>query len=598
MTDSWNPSVLNEEIPEVDSYNTAELSKPVGRDTWNSAELNEYINAKTKLEAIRNASITDGRAVFDTYAESKIQEISISLDEDNPVTDIFLLNDSEYPYNEDNSPYTYRVVTKIGISFLRKIIGASIVWNQLVDTDTESVTITSGNKYILWDGSTLTKATSDGTAISVVGGTDKIYDISAMFGSDTVATAITTAKFAELFPDYASYAYSENTIQSVSVSGHKIVGFNQWDEEIESGEINTNTGANAVNASRQRSKNYIEIKNNVQYYLKSNTTTYLFFYDKNKNYIGFHGTQMANKTFIPSELTNAKTGGDSFANAVYMRFRYDSTNSPIGKVCLNFSSAENGQYKPYKSETTALDHTTLRGLFKLDANNNLYADGDIYNSDGSGSVKYGIVDMGSLTWTYNSSYTLFGTNISDKAFGKINLICSKYIVTSEDPSLLTDKCITGRTSGNNIYIKDTAYTDATAFTSAVSGQYIVYELDTPTTATLTPFNPLSDIEDGGTEEFVDYPVSQDDRDVSIPAGVEEMFVSFGRKISVPDPPETLTEATIVIDKDGNVNITDTSGVEPETYETTTDPIYALSGSNNFTVSPGDVTGLKYTKVII
>lgn len=33
---------------------------------------------------------------------------------------------------------------------------------------------------------------------------------------------------------------------------------------------------------------------------------------------------------------------------------------------------------------------TLRGLFKLDANNNLYADGDVYESDGTVTRKYGL----------------------------------------------------------------------------------------------------------------------------------------------------------------------------------------------------------------
>lgn len=39
---------------------------------------------------------------------------------------------------------------------------------------------------------------------------------------------------------------------------------------------------------------------------------------------------------------------------------------------------------------------------------------------------------------------------------------------------------------NAIYVKDTRFTDATAFKTAVTGQPLVYELATPITYTLAP----------------------------------------------------------------------------------------------------------------
>ena len=48
------------------------------------------------------------------------------------------------------------------------------------------------------------------------------------------------------------------------------------------------------------------------------------------------------------------------------------------------------QFEPYVSHTYDLGTDTLRGLFKLDSNNNLYADGDRKTSDGVIQRKYGV----------------------------------------------------------------------------------------------------------------------------------------------------------------------------------------------------------------
>lgn len=59
--------------------------------------------------------------------------------------------------------------------------------------------------------------------------------------------------------------------------------------------------------------------------------------------------------------------------------------------------------------------------------------------------------------------------------------------------------------------------------NAVGANAILYELATPTTATLTPYEKLQPIEQGGTEEFIDYGVQSGTRDVAIPAGNETAY---------------------------------------------------------------------------
>ena len=54
-----------------------------------------------------------------------------------------------------------------GVADVLAIKGNTVVWNQLVGSDTSSVTVPSGHKYLGIIGGTSAIATSDGTAVSV-----------------------------------------------------------------------------------------------------------------------------------------------------------------------------------------------------------------------------------------------------------------------------------------------------------------------------------------------------------------------------------------------------------------------------------------------
>lgn len=312
------------------------------------------------------------------------------------------------------------------------------------------------------------------------------------------------------------YSYSANTIQSVSVSGHKVVGFNQWDEEWEAGGL-TDSGNNDTWTDRIRSKNYISIIPNTNYYFgyfgKQNPNIYVCYYDRNKNFIS------------PRVSYTKKTIHLSPNNACYMRFflyAIPSITTYNNDVCINISSSENGQYKPYIGETTALDHTEQRGIFYLD-NGELKVDGDIYNADGSGSVKYGFVEFDGSSdenWTIRTTaggYTLFehlltNCNIAPST-AQVGL-CNEFPWKND---LSIDS--TYRIQVQTLCVRKDGLT-LEQFKTFLSNNklQIQYPLATQTTASLTPFNPLSTIEQGGTEEFIDYEESAGNRDVAIPVG--------------------------------------------------------------------------------
>lgn len=114
---------------------------------------------------------------------------------------------------------------------------------------------------------------------------------------------------------------------------------------------------------------------------------------------------------------------------------------------------------------------------------------------------YGFVDLGTLNWSYSSFQTTNHYFHADKPddckdkdddVGLTNCCNSKNYVIAPSTAIMNntvDKAINVGGWGNNtnwIYIADTDYTDAATFKAAMSGVYLIYELKTPTTPTITP----------------------------------------------------------------------------------------------------------------
>ena len=126
---------------------------------------------------------------------------------------------------------------------------------------------------------------------------------------------------------------------------------------------------------------------------------------------------------------------------------------------------------------------------------------------------YGFVDMGTLAWVRNGTYSFFSCQISDKkASASGGIICEKYTYGGGKGDSEMSDVPTGIYAGCNtkeIKVKDTAYTDAQTFKTAMNGVYLIYELATPTTPTITPTqfnNLLAEFSIGGAV----YPISWQD----------------------------------------------------------------------------------------
>ena len=267
-----------------------------------------------------------------------------------------------------------------------------------------------------------------------------IIDLTKMFGSAIAdyiyalnqATAGSgVAYFKKLFPK-PYYAYNAGSLLSVKTSAHRMAGFNAY---------NPTTGTAKVVSGNQ-------------YQITGAYTA-----------LSLDGTTItpdANGKFTPSANgTLTVTGGNSTTTCVH----------------LVWDGERDGEYEPYEAHTYTIDDVELRGILKLDAFNNLYADGDRYLPDGT-------VERRFAERTYQSG----------------------------DESLAD------------------AITDGTT---------TVYKITTPTTETADPYQQTQIVDDFGTEEFVDAAVEANERDVAIPVGNETVYKpNLRAKLEMaPDSPD-------------------------------------------------------------
>ena len=431
-----------------------------------------------------------------------------------------------------------------------------------------------------------------------------LVDLTQMFGA-TIANYVYTleratagagvAWFKSLFPkDY--YAYNPGELMSVNAARKETVGFNQWDKEIESGAIDTNTGVNISNTQNYRSKNYIPVISNMVYCYSNKVQQAgirIIFYNHNKEYIG--------------TIVNGNTTPQTFtipSNAAYLRFYWGY----IEGVCINlsWSGSRNGEYEPYKKLSHNLGDVELRGIPKLDANNKLYYDGDTYSNDGTVTRKYGIVDLGTLTW--NASNYRFNTNTTlpnAKRGNHADCLCPMYKSDVGAATRTSDMSVCLANHGY-VYIYDTSFTgDDVAFKTAMSGVYLVYELATPTEETSTPYLNPSHVDDWGTEEFIDRAVEAGDRDVSFPVGHNSKYMANLRDKLQHLPDLAANNGTYIINQSNNAmalisigNIIDNTlseaGKAADAKKTGDELVDLKTANNNTDVVNNIILNKKYT----
>lgn len=199
---------------------------------------------------------------------------------------------------------------------------------------------------------------------------------------------------------------------------------------------------------------------------------------------------------------------------------------------------------------------TLRGIPKWDSTAGaMYYDGDEYASDGTVTRRYGIVDLGTLTWGQASGVSMFYT-ASGPAFGGNGV--AKYrgggvLPGYENAAVDTQNPVDLRwfIANNDVTpilrVSDSRFADAADFKAAMSGVYLVYELATPTTESADPYTGTQWVDEYGTEEFID------SRDVAIPVGHTTFYPENLRTKLEETPDSPATDGDYIMRRSGGQN---------------------------------------------
>lgn len=367
------------------------------------------------------------------------------------------------------------------------------IWANSVETEIATNKIGATIIAASVDGRFRCKATgyTSGTQISITT-KPQVFDLTQMFGS-TIADYIYgleqshagdgVAWFRSLFPN-PYYAYDAGSLRSVKALMKRSTGFNAFDSVTGKAKV---LGGNVY----QITGTYTALSLN-----------------------GVAITPDLSGYFTPSETGELTvTGGNAADTCIHLKWDGD----------------RDGEYEAYKVNEYPFDSDLeLRGIPKLDSNNKLYYDGDVYESDGTVTRRYKtktVFSRGTKDTT-GKLYNIGG--ISDFGFtdNYVRAVCNKLpVVYLTDAMTKSDSGIKSVTLyGPSVYIGG-FIGEESALDTFLQSLELVYELATPTTESAEPYQEIQIVDDFGTEEFVDGGVnaSTPTRDVSIPVGHETKY---------------------------------------------------------------------------
>lgn len=397
-------------------------------------------------------------------------------------------------------------------------------------------------------------------------------DLTQMFGSaiadyiyslEQSNTGSGVAWFKSLF-NKPYYAFNSGELISVSgLSAHKMTGFNQLNEEVAFSALggitktsNGWSGASYLWPSTQTGTaragwSNITFLPNMSYCVTahlsvSGSTTNgrvrVFYTDGTSD----NGNAIAQGS---SGVSTIVSDGSKSVKEVGITYGSNADGTIVVawmNVGFAWDGERDGEYEPYVVHEYTLDpDVTLRGIPKLDADNKLYYDGDIYQSDGTVQRRYGIVTFdGSSDETWNRQtlsggeyvfYVPLNTLVhiepttASTYIGK--MICDKLATVKKHTLLADDFGITGYWDWNAsypnqnwIYIRpNDTVTDVTGIKAWLQANPItvVYELATPTTESAEPYTNPQIVDDWGTGEYV----IAEQSGVKMPVGHETKYTA-------------------------------------------------------------------------
>ena len=312
-----------------------------------------------------------------------------------------------------------------------------------------------------------------------------VIDLTQWFGStDNIPQEVLDTPslfFTKYYPNVDYIAYNTGALMSSKPTALISKSFNVWDEEWEVGDLYSATGREASANDRIRSK-YIKIAPNTTIFfglIGSQGGVLPCWYDKNKNFISSKNEFAFNNSLV------------SPPNAEYLRFATGPSygNTYNHDICINVSNANlNGTYRPYKAPISyPLTLPILRSAGSV--------------QDDVSKVRIGVVDLGTLSWHYETDTNVFSTT-GLTGLVKNERACpiiSTLYINSGAVSFVSMPNMTFQVySDTYCVVKNTSYSSASDFKTAMSGVYLYYELATPTDQPAITLPEDIAIEKGGT----------------------------------------------------------------------------------------------------
>lgn len=339
-----------------------------------------------------------------------------------------------------------------------------------------------------------------------------VYDLTAIYGAGNEPS--TLEAFKGSYPDNY-YPYCEPEIRNVKTTAIETIGFNQWDEEWESGSFNTATGEN-ISTKQIRCKNLIRVLPNTYYSLSIGNTNmgiWAMFYDENNNILApviINDTSPIVGKCLYISPSNSRNIFVTPTDAVWMKFYLPTEygSSYNNDICINLSHSgvRNGEYHPYKE--SILNLPEVLNYFSKGMN----SVGDVYDEINSENAiqRIGVVDIGTLEWYAGSQKNMFLApieNAKPTVWNEItNAIMLPYTAVSRIESGTADMsfCVNNMAHyPNRVCLTNFNYEDAASFKAAMSGVYLYYELEKPEIRPiLDPIQLSYDVEDFGTERII------------------------------------------------------------------------------------------------
>lgn len=344
--------------------------------------------------------------------------------------------------------------------------------------------------------------------------TPQLFDLTAMFGAGNEPT--TVAEFTALYPE-KYYPYDAGTLLPVNMTGVETVGFNLLAnaspfEMTVSGYANTlfYNDADGLAAFKANLKDLQQLGGTLYWHIAATNTTTT---DAPVGQINLMSGDNVLKSIAPN-ATFSLAGIDIDSVTGVILYGPSSGSATFSEACINlsWSGYRNGEYEAHWSEQRVI--AAIAENFP----DGMRSAGSVADelTEHEAIHRVDVVDLGTLTWTAastnDSDYKRFKvvdasipSNIKHAIDAGIvgNIKCQKYDAVADSATYMRTTGISLGTAGA-LSVFDSSYNnDVSAFTTAMSGVYLFYELATPTTTPFPqPINMDYRFADFGTERII------------------------------------------------------------------------------------------------